>query len=230
MEAGNVDSPLKLALFDVDGTLTDTNTIDSECFVDALSAEFGIDSINEDWSAYTHTTDRGILTELLQRAWSREPDEESLAAHRRRFVALLSDRMPKARAIPGAVDFLERVREDGWSVVLCTGAWGDSARLKLARAGFPHDLLLASCDLATSREAILQAGIEMAASPCDSIVVFGDAVWDIRAARNLQLPFIAVATDTKADTLRREGADVVIDDYSDAASVLRLMAEARAPR
>ena len=213
---------MNLAIFDVDGTLTDTNAVDSECFVHALAAEFGIDSIDEDWSTYPHTTDRAILTEVLRRAWSRVPAEHELAAHRTRFLDLLHERMREGQEIPGAIAFLDAVREQGWAVVLCTGAWGDSARLKLARAGFPADLPIASCDAAPSREEIVSAGLAMHGKSFDRVVVFGDAIWDLRTARNLQLPFIGVGG--------RSGSEYAIDDYRDSAAVFALMDAADAPR
>jgi beta-phosphoglucomutase-like phosphatase (HAD superfamily) len=208
-----------LAVFDIDGTLTDTNAIDSECFVEALEAEYGIHSIDTDWSSYPHTTDRGIVREILRRAWSREAEEHELAAHRERFVELLSRH--ESRAIPGAIEFLRFLRGRGWSVVLCTGAWRDSARVKLRTAGFPDDLPLSSCDEAESREDIVRNGIALM-PPADRVVVFGDAVWDVRAARNLGLPFIGVGS--------RSGAESAIDDYRDAEGVLALMEGASAPR
>ena len=213
---------MKLAIFDVDGTLTDTNDVDSQCFVDALAEEFGIRDIDSDWSVYKHTTDRGILTEVLRRAWSREPAEEELAAHRARFLALLAERLLDPRPIRGAVEFLDHIRRSGWSVVLCTGAWSGSARIKLARSGFPVDLPLSSCDEAEAREDIVRRGITMAGGAFDRIVVFGDAVWDLRAARNLGLPFIGVGDSS--------GAEPRINDYADTAAVLKLMSEVRAPR
>lgn len=213
---------MKLAVFDIDGTLTDTNDIDTACYVEALEVELGMRDVDTDWSAFQNTTDRGILAELIERVHGRPPTPEEIAAHRRRFVALLAERMRDAREIPGAIAFLDRVQAAGWSVVLCTGAWSDSARLKLTRAGFPADLRIASCADAPSRSQIVRNGIANAGGPFERIVVFGDAVWDLRAARDLALPFIGVGS--------RSGGEHTIDDYTDSSAVLRLMGEARAPR
>src|SRR5437762_9133093 len=156
---------MNLAIFDVDGTLTETNDVDTECFLEAFAGEFGVREIDSDWSRYEHTTDRGILTELLRGIWSREASEEEVASYRRRFMAILDARMPTAREIPGAAAFLDFLTSRGWSVVLCTGAWLDSALMKLERAGFPPDLPLASSDTLVSREEILRHGIAMASAP-----------------------------------------------------------------
>ncbi len=214
--------PLKrLAIFDIDGTLTDTNAIDSACFVESLH-EFGISQVDEDWSIYPHTTDRAIITDLLRRTWSREPEEHEMKTHRARFMGILGERMTSVKQIPCAAAFIDFLKERGWSIVLCTGAWSDSARLKLERAGLPIDLPISTCDEAESRENIVRNGIAMAGGGFDRIVAFGDAIWDLRAARNLALPFIGVG--------QRSGSQYAIEDYCDPEAVLRLMSEARAPR
>jgi len=200
---------MRIALFDIDGTLTASNRIDSECFADAFRDVFGL-SIDTDWNAYEHTTDRGIATEALRR-FGRAADESALTLHRTRFIELLDQRMTTLDEIPGARAFLAELLARGWRIALCSGAWSDSARLKLTRAGLPSDLPLASCDDAISREAILRRGILLAGgSADDTIVSFGDAPWDVRAAANLKLPFIGIG--------RRSGAAEVFEDYRDAAA------------
>ncbi|HSP34965.1 MAG TPA: HAD family hydrolase, partial [Thermoanaerobaculia bacterium] len=101
-----------------------------------------------------------------------------------------------------------------WNVVLCTGAWSASARLKLSRAGFPNGLAIASCDEAESREAIVTNGIALMPR-ATHLVVFGDAIWDVRTARNLGLRFVGVG--------ERSGAETWIRDYTDADAVLSLI-------
>ena len=220
----------KLALFDIDGTLTDTNRIDGACFVATWREQFAEASIDDDWSQYPHTTDRGILRELFRRSLAREATEADLETHRRRFVEHLTERMPSGLALPGAIDFLGMLPSEGWTVALCTGAWGESARLKLDRAGFPSGLRIASCDELESREDIVRHGIALAGGLGDINVIFGDATWDVRAARSLALPFIGVGGARRAERLRAAGAETVIADYSDATEVLRLMGAARPPR
>jgi beta-phosphoglucomutase-like phosphatase (HAD superfamily) len=210
---------MKIALFDIDGTLTASNDIDSICFADAYQDVFGI-TIDSNWDSYQHTTDRGIVSESLRKHYGREPAEEEIGAHRRRFVELLELRMTRLQQIAGAGAFVVQLLARDWRIALCTGAWSESARLKLSRAGFPLDLPLASCDDDISREAILLHGIALAGGTRNDIVVsFGDAPWDVRAAANLRLPFVAIASGTSAQTLRRMGADAVFEDFRDAAAV-----------
>lgn len=209
---------MNIALFDIDGTLTASNAIDSECRADAFRDVFGF-ALDRNWDAYEHTTDRGIATQAL-REQGREATEHDLSLDRARCVQLLTERMTELHEIPGASAFLAVLLARDWRIALCTGAWGDSARLKLSRAELPLDLPLASCDDDISREAILQRGIALVGGgPGDVVVSFGDAPWDLRAARALQLPFIGIASGLRAEGLSRSGAAEVFDDYRDAAAV-----------
>lgn len=217
---------MNLAIFDVDGTLTDSNDVDGECFVAAFHSEFGL-SVPSDWSGYPHVTDRGLTQELLRRAWSQEPDEAVMARHRKAFVDLLRVRMSRLDEIRGARAFIDHLRARGWIVRLATGAWSESARLKLAAAGFSADLPLACCDDLVTREEIVQQAL--GDGDHDRVVVFGDGVWDVRTARNLQLPFIGVANGDAAELLRREGAGEIIADFADVSAVFTSMLRARVP-
>jgi beta-phosphoglucomutase-like phosphatase (HAD superfamily) len=57
---------LRLIMFDIDGTLTATNDVDTECYARAMSEHLGV-SVDSEWSRYRHVTDSGIAGELLER-------------------------------------------------------------------------------------------------------------------------------------------------------------------
>jgi len=207
---------MSLALFDIDGTLTASNEVDSECRAQAFLDIFGL-PLNTNWNAYEHVTDRGIAIQALREARGRVPTEHELSLDRTRCVELIEERMTSLDEIPGASAFIKELRTREWRIALCTGAWDDSARLKLARAGLPADLPLASCDDDISREAILRRGIALAGSANDIIVSFGDGPWDVRAAATLGLPFISIGKD--AERLRRSGVAEVFANYLDPGGV-----------
>jgi len=204
----------KLAIFDIDGTLVDSNAVDSACFLATFESAFGIPAADADWRDYRHHTDRGLTHEFLQRAWAREPAEEDIARHRQAFIAALRGQITSLEEVRGARDFLDFLTKRGWEIALATGAWSASARLKLAAAGFPSHLPLACCDVWASREQIVLGAI--AGRTRHRIVVFGDRTWDVRTARNLELPIIGVG-------IHASGADASIADFSDPEAVLATM-------
>jgi phosphoglycolate phosphatase-like HAD superfamily hydrolase len=83
-----------------------------------------------------------------------------------------------------------------------------------------------------SREAIVRKAIERAErrhQRFERIVFVGDALWDVRTARNLRLPFLGIASGAQAALLRHNGASHVVEDYSDLDRCLRYLREAETP-
>ena len=231
-------SPRQLAIFDVDGTLTRTVAIDAECFVRALELEFGLVPPHTDWAAYVHTTDSGITRELFEILLGRLPDREEIARLERRFVGLLADcarRDPRViTATPGAHALLTRLRAgDEWDVAIATGAWQASALFKLGTAGIDiAGLPAAFSEDGEGRDEIVRAAWERAQGASGGaayarVVSIGDAIWDVRTARRLRLPFLGVAVKGAESALQAAGATHVIPDFRDVESVLRALAEAQ---
>ena len=51
-------------IFDIDGTLTQSNEFDARCYIEAVKEGMGI-SIDDNWLNYKHVTDSGILNEII---------------------------------------------------------------------------------------------------------------------------------------------------------------------
>ena len=231
---------MRLAIFDVDGTLTETTRIDTECFVQALSTDLGVESFDSNWLGYRHQTDSGIALELFERHLGRAPTAAEMARVQDRFRALLEEAVaydPRAcRQIPGAPGALELLTaEPDWGVAIATGGWRVSALLKLdhARIEIRH-LPAAFADDGVAREDILRAALSRARKlyrqeSFDRPVYVGDAVWDIRAARTLGLRFIGIGTADRAAALRAEGTTHVVPDFADADRWRRALDEAEVP-
>jgi phosphoglycolate phosphatase-like HAD superfamily hydrolase len=80
---------MKLVILDVDGTLTETSDLDTDCFMHALEDCFALTGIETDWSVYTHSTDAGILEELFQKHFKRSPSAAEIARLQSSFVGHL---------------------------------------------------------------------------------------------------------------------------------------------
>src|SRR5206468_11756003 len=120
---------MNLAIFDIDGTIVDSNAVDNQCFLETFAREFGIDAAGTDWSGYSHHTDRGLAHEFLRRAWSRDPEEVDIVRHQSAFMRLLRERANVLHEIAGAKRFVELLRRSGRTVALAMGAWSESATL-----------------------------------------------------------------------------------------------------
>lgn len=213
---------MRLAIFDVDGTLTRSTAVDADCYARAVSDHLAVE-IETDWSTYQHVTDAGILREILDRHGIAE-SPSVVAAVRDRFLRLLSEAIAAdpacCRQVPGARTLLESLRNDpDLQLAIATGAWADAARMKLRHANLAAlPLPLASSDDAPSREEILRIALKRAATVAgrsfDAVTYVGDGSWDVAAARSLGFDFIGIAYDGDSDRLRSAGATVVFPDFT----------------
>jgi phosphoglycolate phosphatase-like HAD superfamily hydrolase len=231
---------MHLVLFDIDGTLTLTEEVDSRCYLCALAEALGTTDFDTDWANYRDVTDSGIASVLLEAHHGEPPSSRQLDAVRERFVALLEQEFAHdpavCRAVPGAAAILAALTErTGFAVGLATGGSLESARLKLRHAGLGElQFPLASAGDACAREVIMELAAERVAARrgvlgFESIVYVGDGVWDVKAAKRLGWHFVGVGSGESAERLRREGAHWVIADYRDQGAFFDAIARPTGP-
>jgi phosphoglycolate phosphatase-like HAD superfamily hydrolase len=213
---------MRLVIFDIDGTLTQTMKADEECFVHSLAEVFGFSDVDNDWSRYKHTTDSGVFHEIYESRTGQSPSPSEITRFCQHFVGLLARVSSEAAfaAVAGAPLLLSLLADSAeHRVALATGAWRDSARLKMTSAGLCYDdYPAASSDDALDRESIIRLSMQRAAERYGKIfstVYVGDGVWDARACRSVGISFIGVARDGRAARLSAEGAVCVFPDFSD---------------
>ena len=232
---------MNLLVCDLDGTLTRTNAVDEECFVQAFADVFGIQDMNTTWSEYDHVTDLGVLHQVFQTTYSRPPQLHEVLRFGECFVGLLGDRhtadLDGFNPIPGAASLLlNLINHSGWRVAIATGSLEVSAKFKIRASLLPaNDIPAAFAEDGPSREAIVRAAIERAKlqyheSQFERIVSIGDAVWDVRTARRLELPFVGVAAGHRAALLRNSGALCIIEDFLNHEHCMDCLESAEIPR
>ena len=64
---------MKFVIFDIDGTLTDTKSVEDKCFKSAFQEVFDIDISLQNWADLKHVTDWGITEEIIAREQQRQP-------------------------------------------------------------------------------------------------------------------------------------------------------------
>ncbi len=214
---------MKLLLFDIDGTLTNTNAVDTDCFVQAIQTVLGLPEIETDWDQYLHVSDSGLAAEICQRGLGRGPTATELEAFERELARLLwAEPAQRFTALPGAKAFLaEAASKPDVRVALATGAWRSSAQCKLQRAGMDISTLpLASASDHVERTEIMQLARAQAleaqqvgGDASDALCFyFGDGMWDLRASTKLDWNFIAIGERHAA--LSAAGAELACPDFS----------------
>ena len=213
---------MHLVVFDVDGTLTDTNAMDAEW--QAAREVLRLPPNHSRWlDEVEHYTDLGIASQYCKAAFGRDMMASEIDLFKRRIVAYLDAALLAnaecIRAIPGAADVLAAIgsRSD-FCAAIATGCFLASAEFKLRKAGlFDGSISMAGCDDAPSREAIMLNAARKAGAKhgCQfsAITYVGEGIWDIRAARNLGWGFIGIASGDGAEQLRRAVASTVLRSF-----------------
>jgi phosphoglycolate phosphatase-like HAD superfamily hydrolase len=207
--------PRSIAVFDIDGTLTDSVALHQRAF-EASMRRFDFPALNTDWSSYRHHSDTGIFEE----AWllGEMPGPADFAQLEAHFVVDFDREhgtTPTAE-IAGASAFLEGLSREGWLPGFATGSLRHGALAKLQALGIDYDPdLLVTASEFRAREDIVGAAIERGRTKYglapERIVSIGDGLWDFHTAEALKLDFVGIGSGPKADALRALGARVFSD-------------------
>ncbi|WP_417384010.1 HAD family hydrolase [Gimesia sp.] len=215
---------MRLCLFDIDGTLTDTSDIDTACFVQALIDVFGLQEVNTDWSLYPDVTDSAVTTRLVELQRGQAPTESEMDRIREHFYSLLQTAFvhspEQCLPIAGGPRFLNSLaRDPETAIAFATGGWEQTARLKLKLSGYDHGQYpLASANDAFTRTNICSLAVERAqqqysVTDFETIIAFGDGIWDARAAAELGYRFVGIAQGEKVEPLQTAGAELILPNF-----------------
>ena len=116
---------MKLVMFDMDGTLTDSVSLDDNCYVQAVEQALGLTNIVTDWESYPHASSNGCLMEILRTARGHGPTPEEDRAVQHKLVALMHDmaerRNKRTVEIAGAAASVQAVLDAGHAVAISGG-------------------------------------------------------------------------------------------------------------
>ncbi len=153
---------MKLVIFDIDGTLTDTKKVDDACFIQAFEETFSIDISNCDWAALKNVTDWGITEEIILNEKGRTPTPDEYALMQKSFFRLLKNEHERDarqfKAVNGSSDFLNLLyqEEEKFTLGIATGAWEKSAKIKLRGKNIPlESISFSNCNYAKERDNII---------------------------------------------------------------------------
>jgi HAD superfamily hydrolase (TIGR01509 family) len=204
------DSPPGV-IFDVDGTLVDTNYLHTVAWARAVHDAGETASMARIHRLIGMGSDQ-LVEELLGRA-----NDEVADGHTRHFERLMGE----IRAFPGAKELLEEVHRRGAKVVLATSANTDQLAAMLAALELPegvvdHRTNKDEVDQSKPAPDIFRAAMEDSGLTPERAVVVGDTIWDIQAAANCGLRVVGVLSGGIARRdLEEAGAIAVYEDPAD---------------
>ncbi|AYN38086.1 HAD family hydrolase [Streptomyces dangxiongensis] len=212
----------RAAVFDVDGTLVDTNHLHVVTWWEAFR-QAGHD-------VPMHAVHRAVglgSDDLVAHLFGDDRDKEQDAALSDAHKALYGQYFDRLPALPGAAELLRRLRADGWTVVLATSASGAELGA-LRRAIGADDAITDTASADDVREGKpapepVEHALELAGAPASRAVFVGDTVWDMQAGSTAGVRCVGVLCGgiPRAD-LEEAGAETV---YADPADLLDRLAE-----
>jgi phosphoglycolate phosphatase-like HAD superfamily hydrolase len=174
-------------LFDVDGTLLDTNYLHVLAWWQAFR-----DTGHEVAMWRLHRAIGIGSAELVQRLLGR-PDDDTVQAHAERYAALRD----QVTAFPKAAELLAGCAELGLTVVLATSGTKEDLDWMLPAIGVPDGVVAgvttsADADAAKPHPDLLEVALRDHRLDRGRTVAVGDTVWDVEAAKSARLPCVAL--------------------------------------
>ncbi|MCC7016333.1 MAG: HAD-IA family hydrolase [Rhodospirillales bacterium] len=224
-------SSTRLAIFDCDGTLVDSQ----HSIVAAMRAACAVHDLEEPPAEQVR---RVVGLQLLEaiRVLLPTAAEDLLNRVHGSYIAAYQDL--RARGLvrdplfPGARETIELLEQSGWILGVATGKSHRGLVATLDRHDMTNRFVtLQTADRAAGKphpEMLHKAMAEAGADPSATVMI-GDTTFDMEMARAARTRAVGVAWGYHgADELRAAGADRIVSDFAELPSALELLLEARA--
>ncbi|PZF65519.1 HAD family hydrolase [Curtobacterium sp. MCPF17_047] len=205
------DTPTTAVLFDIDGTLADSNYAHIDAWWRAFRAA------GESVDAWRIHRAIGMDSSKLLESLLPDASDEVRDTAKQFHTAYYSEHMPQLRLLPGARDLLEAVAGRGHAVVLATSAPQNELDrlLELLDADRWITAVTSGEDVEQAKPdpGIIEVALQKVGVDPERAVMIGDAMWDVESAKRVGVRCIGVMTGgIGGDELRGAGAAAVYDD------------------
>jgi HAD superfamily hydrolase (TIGR01509 family) len=218
-----ISGGLKALLFDLDGTLAETDSLHFPAWADILRPH----GYEVDWAFYQENISGRLNPEILaELAPHLSPEEageivEAKEAHFRERAGALEP-------LPGLVDFIEKGHEGGLVTVLVTNAPRANALAVLGalRLDKFFEVLILAEDVGAGKPdpAPYRAALATLGLRPEEALAFEDSPAGITAAVGAGIPTVGIASTHDPEKLRSLGASPVVEDFTDP-KLLKLLPE-----
>jgi HAD superfamily hydrolase (TIGR01509 family) len=205
---------LRGIIFDVDGTLVDSNDAHADSWVEVFS-EAGYDV---PFDVVRPLIGMGGDKLLPKTIGVSDGSPEGKHLSERRWSLFKQKYLPGLRAFPEARALVQRIRNDGMATAIATSATGEELST-LLRAAEVADLMeekASSRDAASSKPSpdVVQAAVAKIGFPPEQLLMIGDTPYDVAAALKADVPIIAFRSGGWLDS-DLQGAISIYDGPAD---------------
>jgi HAD superfamily hydrolase (TIGR01509 family) len=182
---------LQGVIFDIDGTLVDSNDAHAQSWVDTFAeADYEVP-----FEVVRPLIGMGADKLLPKTIGIRHDSKEGKKLLKRRSEIFRKSYLPRLRPFPGARSLVLRVRDDGLKAIVATSA-KDEELQGLLRAAEVDDLMEERATASDAKRSkpdpdIVEAAIEESGVPSDNAVMIGDTPYDVEAATRAGVRAIA---------------------------------------
>ena len=201
-------------LFDLDGTLAETDSLHLPTWVDAL-APYGVEV---DEAFYKERISGRSTPEIVRDLLPDLTDEEGASIGDAK-EASFRERATELEPLPGLVDFVAGGKERGLRIALVTNAPKENVGALLPalelQDSFDTVVLADEVEAVKPDPAPYRAALERTGVSAEEALAFEDSVSGISSSVAAGIPTVGIASTQEPETLRRAGAFMVAADFTD---------------
>ncbi len=201
-------------LFDLDGTLAETDSLHLPTWVDAL-APYGVE-VDEEF--YKERISGRSTPEIVRDLLPNLTDEEGASIGDAK-EASFRERTVELEPLPGLVDFVEEGKSQGFKIALVTNAPKENVgailpALKL-QDFFETVVLADEVGAVKPDPAPYQAALKRTGVSAEEALAFEDSLSGLASSVAAGIPTVGIASTQDPERLRRAGAFMVAKDFTD---------------
>jgi haloacid dehalogenase superfamily, subfamily IA, variant 3 with third motif having DD or ED len=205
---------LEAILFDLDGTLADTDPVHLQVFAELLKP-LGYEVDDEFFRKHIS----GARNEILFRKFFPDYSAEEIIAAGEAKEALFRDKACHVQPVDGLGHILQWAAEKQLRLALVTNAPRSNVSFMLSSLGLEDtfEIMVMAEDVTEGKPnpAPYLLALEKLGISADRSIVFEDSLTGIRSAKGAGLRVYGMMTTLSVDKLHEAGADVAIEDYND---------------
>jgi HAD superfamily hydrolase (TIGR01509 family) len=205
---------LKALLFDLDGTLAQTNSVHHSTWVKVLEPH-GYDVT---WDFYRDRISGRLAPEIVTDLLPDLSDEDAQEMAEQK-EAQFREQAGDLKPLPGLLELIEKGQERGMGIALVTNAPKENVLVVLDILGlddtFEPVILAEEIGVSKPDPAPYQAALEALNVSAGEAVAFEDSPSGIASSVDAGIPTVGIASTHEPEELEKLGVDLVAQDFAD---------------